>query len=121
VAAKTAAFTASSPGELGGGYLSLSFDDEEEKWLEEFMRYLRRIYEILGGDPSKLGSSPDKAMTQFTLFFVLHGVPQNLTHDQITEALSDVQALSTMLQSPPSSVDPGTFPVILAEIEELLS
>jgi hypothetical protein len=104
------------PGASGAQPPRIGMDDEEDKWLEQFIQLLKRLYEILGGDPAKLSASPNAAMSQVSSWFLAHGVPENLTPTQIAEALSDIQTLTTMLHSPPSSVDPGNFPQILAEI-----
>jgi hypothetical protein len=119
-AAQTATFAPVTPGEPGANVPAVGLDDEEDEWIKEFVRLLRRLYEILGGDPNKLNGSPNVAMAQVTVYYVLHGVPGNLTHDQITEALADIAEMQTMLESPPSSVTPGTFPTVLAAIAAIL-
>jgi hypothetical protein len=91
-------------------------DDEEDKWIEQFLVILRRLYQILGGDPAKVGNEPNWAMNLVTQYYQQHGVPTNLTSQQISEALSDISTMQTMLQSPPSSVTPGSFSQVLADI-----
>jgi hypothetical protein len=94
--------------------------DDEDKWIDEFLEILRRLYKALGGDPNQLGNSPAFAMTKVTLRITLFGVPNGITPEQTAAMLTDIETLLIMLQDPPSSVVPGPFSTVLAGLAALL-
>ena len=95
--------------------------DDKDEWIEEFLEILRRIYEGLGGDPRRLGNTPEVAMLNVSIRVVLFGVPGNLSPAQTDALLADIDSAVTMLNEAPESVSIGSFADVLAEIVSILS
>lgn len=77
-------------------------------WMDGFLKLLRHLYELLGGDPADLSNDPVAAMSAITAWFQQHGLPPG-TGAQTHDGLQTIASLDEYLQSPPSSINPEDF------------
>lgn len=103
----TRALTAAPPGPLTGD------------WVEDWMAILRRVYQLMGGDPYYLDTlTLSQAMGEFNSYYTANGCPNDLTEQEKAAGRADVEELYDLTE-PPAPLSGSTVSVLRQNLRSL--